>query len=247
MFILRLLNPAHMRKMLIMLPVILFSCHSFINRTIQGNGNLVKQARLVDVPDQIQVSGEIDVVLRQGSQTAVTIEGDANLIPYIITRKENGRLVIRVKEHYSLASVKPVLVRITTNDLKELSVSGSGNVNSEGLIVHNGNMEINVTGSGDMTLQLNAPSINADLTGSGNIKISGETKDMKLAITGSGDFTGEGLKSENAEVHVNGSGTARVFADMKLDVEVNGSGDVFYKGNARVNQAVHGSGTISKI
>ncbi|MDB5230335.1 MAG: hypothetical protein JWN76_1140 [Chitinophagaceae bacterium] len=234
-----------MKKLLFLLPVILFSCHDFIN-TIHGNGNTVKETRQVNVPDRVEVSGDIDVVVRQGGQAGVVVEADANLVPYIITRTENGKLVIGVKEHYSLESNKHILVSVTTNDLRELSVTGSGNVNSEGVLSHNGKMDISVTGSGDMSLQLNAPSVDADITGSGNIKISGETKDMKVGISGSGDFTSEELKAENVNVAINGSGTARVFADMKLNVEVNGSGDVFYKGNASVNQSVHGSGSVSK-
>ena len=236
-----------MKKLIFLLPVILFSCHEFITTTIHGNGSFTTQSRQMSVPDRIKVAGDIDVVLRQGNESSVTVEADANLVPYIITKIEDGQLVIRVKEHYSLESSKQILVSITTNDLKELSVAGSGNVSSEGMITHNGNMDISVSGSGDMTLQLNAPSVSADILGSGNMKVSGETKDMKLEISGSGNFTGETLKAENAKVQINGSGEARVFADMKLNVEINGSGDVFYKGNASVDQSVRGSGSVSKI
>ena len=65
-------------------------------------------------------------------------------------------------------------------------------------------------------------------------------------ISGSGNVHGEGYKSKDARVEIDGSGSATVAASERLDVNINGSGNVEYIGDPMVSTSKHGSGNVNK-
>ncbi len=234
---------------LILLFISLFfsSCELILGRRIKGDGTIASEKRTIAFADKIKLAGSFDVELVNGTTPSVTIETDENILPYLVTRNENDWLVIRSKKHCNLIPSNKIKVIVTTNQLESVTLAGSGNIFSNDKFSTSSAIELKIAGSGDATLLLDAPKILAEIAGSGNINLSGETKDLVIKIAGHGDFKGENLKSENASVHIAGSGNVRVFADNKLDVHIAGSGDVYYKGKATVEQHIAGSGTIKQL
>ena len=107
-------------------------------------------------------------------------------------------------------------------------------------------LEVSVTGSGDVVLDLTSTTIDAKITGSGDMTLSGTVKDLEVKLSGSGDFKGSALKAENTQAYVSGSGDAEVYASNNLKARVNGSGNIDYSGNPKTNDTkVLGSGSIS--
>jgi hypothetical protein len=191
--------------------------------------------------------GNFNIDIIQGSSSSVKIDADENLMPYIVTENKDGRLLIHAKEGYSLASDNKIKVTVTTATLEEVQVDGSGDVNGTGKFTGADHLRVGVAGSGNINLDVNSPEVESSIAGTGNIILSGETKNSKIEIAGVGDYKAENLMSENVDVHIAGSGNARVYAENSLSVNIAGSGDVFYKGNASIKQSVAGSGKISKI
>jgi len=214
--------------------------------TIHGNGNVSTETRNVSVTSRISSHGSFDVAIIHGSSPSVKVEADANLIPYILTDVEDGKLHIHTRDHVSLSSDHKIKVYVTTDKVEEISLSGSGNVTADSKLEASGHMKFGISGSGDITLDINAPSVESSISGSGNINLTGETKDSKITITGDGDYKASGLQSENAEVRITGSGNVHVAASVKLEVHITGSGDVGYKGSPTIEQHITGSGNIKQ-
>lgn len=238
----------NMRKLFIPIAFLLFfaSCDEIFKKTINGNGNITTQQRSVNRADKIKSAGSFDIVIVQGSSPSVKVEADDNLMDYIITRNEGDDLVIKARDGYNLKSDEPIKVTVTTNELEELEVAGSGNVKGEGKFTGRDHLKISIAGTGNIDLEVNTPEIESHIAGSGNITLAGETRDSKIEIAGMGDYKASDLKSENVEIHIAGSGNTHVYAENKLEVHIAGSGDVYYKGNANITQDIAGSGKISK-
>jgi hypothetical protein len=224
----------------------LSSCDFGFHRTVEGNGELKKVTRSVRKADRIKVSDAINVVLTKG-ETGVSVEADDNLIKYIQIKNEDGWLVIRTKDNYRLRSENDITVYVSTETLRALEVSGSSNVTSNDQWGYDGKFNLDVAGSGDISLNVQAATLDADISGSGNIALSGEAESMKLDIAGSGNFRGYGLKCTSVNISISGSGEAEVYAEDRLKVGIAGSGDVKYKGNATVSRSVAGSGSVEKV
>ncbi|HVX49006.1 MAG TPA: DUF2807 domain-containing protein, partial [Chitinophagaceae bacterium] len=95
----------------------------FINiETIHGNGNLTTETRNISSASFIESHGSFDVAIIHGASPSLKIEADENLIPYIITENEDGKLVIRTKDHVGLSSNNPVKVYVTTAEINGASL-----------------------------------------------------------------------------------------------------------------------------
>lgn len=191
--------------------------------------------------------GSMDVQVKKGEEHSVEIEGEENIISYIETYVNDGKLVIKYKDDVNIHTTEDVIVKVTADVLEDVEVLGSGDLTGEGKFVSNGAMDISITGSGNIKLDLDAPAVEAKITGSGDIDLSGNTKDVKCSTTGSGTINAVELKAENAGARTLGSGDISVFSSVKLDATINGSGSISYKGGGAVSSAVHGSGTIKHI
>ena len=231
---------SHMKNFILPLiaSVTFASCAS-----VSGNGNVREEKRDLSEIQSIKTSGSIDVEIKNGDYSLV-VQDDENLIHYVVTDIDNGVLNIHYKNGYSIMN-DHAKVFVTVPTLSKLATSGSGDISSDGVIKNSNQIEINTSGSGDINVSVDAPSIQATGSGSGNISISGRTKDLQCKVSGSGDINCAGLKSENAEIRVSGSSDVHVFASVSLKVNVSGSGDVYYGGNpASPEIHISGSGTV---
>ncbi len=227
---------------------IIFLSGCYVNgEKIKGNGNTSSETRSVSSADRIESMGSFNIEIIEGSTPSVRIEGESNLIPYIITENTDGLLRIRVKKGYNIQTSRPLKIYVTTPKLELVSLAGSGDVKGSSKFSGASELELNIAGSGNISLEVNTPEINADIAGSGDINLVGETRDLSIDIAGSGNFEGMNMKSENVNISIAGSGDVNVFADKKLDVDIAGMGDINYKGNAVVTKSIAGSGKINKV
>lgn len=223
------------------------SCRHIGGERVKGNGNERTEDRPVGSFTSVSSFGGYDVFLTQGSGYSVKINADENLMSYIETIVEDGVLKIRTKEGYWLDSHGDLEVHISAPVYSKVKTFGSGNIISENKLNNTSAIELELSGSGDIKVELNAPEVRAELRGSGNINVGGETRTFVGEIRGSGDIRASNLKAENVDVDIAGSGNADIYASVKLNVDVRGSGDVKYRGGAQVSSEIKGSGSVKKV
>lgn len=239
------LQKTYCMKKICLLPIaftFLISCN--YRETVRGNGNVTTESRTVSNFKDIQLRGSMNVHLIKGGDHAVEIQGEENIIPYIETYVNDGKLIVKYTDDVNINTRRDVTVTVTLPELQEVDITGSGDITGETKFTGNDEIELGITGSGNMRLNLDAPAIEAKITGSGDIYLSGNTRDIKCSTTGSGKIDATELKAENAVVKTFGSGNIHVFASVKLDATVNGSGDITYKGGGSVSSKIHGSGSV---
>ncbi|WP_111307596.1 head GIN domain-containing protein [Confluentibacter sediminis] len=216
-------------------------------KKIKGNGNVTTITRTTSEYDGIKCVGSFDYILVSGSEGHIKIEGEENLLDYIITETKNNTLIVKVKEHANISPSenKTIKVTIPFKEISSVSLTGSGDLwNND--IINASNFDVLLNGSGDVTIDIQATSVKANLSGSGDLKLKGQTSNLEAKLTGSGDFNSFNLQANNTDVTVAGSGDAKVFSTEKLKARVAGSGDIVYKGNPKKEDTkVAGSGSIS--
>ncbi len=212
---------------------------------VVGNGNITTQTVNTSDYDEIKLVGSMDVELVSGTEGAIQVTTDENLHEYLEISTEGNDLIIKTKKNYYLKSKKGILVTVPFRDLTAIKMVGSGDINTKD-VIQGENLEVTLTGSGDINLELDATFVDATITGSGDVRLSGKTNSLEVSVTGSGDFRGSDLDSNDTEVTVSGSGDAKVVAKKSLKARVSGSGDIGYTGNPeRRDTKTSGSGNIS--
>ena len=74
------------------------SCRQIFAKRIRGNGNITTQTRSAGSFNSIDVSGSIDVYIKQDSAPSVKVETDDNLQQYVETFRDGDVLRIKTQE-----------------------------------------------------------------------------------------------------------------------------------------------------
>ncbi len=230
----------------LLLTTFLTSCHFFSGRRVRGNGQIMTETRKTGSFTALDVSGAIDVYLRQDSVSSVKIETDGNILPFIEISADGGVLDIRPRNHTRLRPTRKIKVYVSSPRIKDIEATGACNVFSENKLTDTVSVFIHVTGASDVKMELATPKVEVEASGASNITLKGETKDLVVTGSGSTDIRCYDLMAENARIDLSGAGDAQVFASVKLEVEVSGAADVKYKGNPQVNQQISGAGSVKK-
>ncbi len=208
----------------------------------KGTGTVVKQPVTVAAFQGIVVEGSLDVRLIRADVQQVDAEGQANLIALITTEVKNGVWHIGTKKCYS--TDKPFIIHIALPTVDMVSVHGSGDVKSTDTFAMD-ELSVDVHGSGEVHLAVDAGTVHATIAGSGDIDLNGTCATLNSSVAGSGDIDAAGLKATHAKADVAGSGDITVQAIESLDANIAGSGDITYRGNpGKVNKNIAGSGDI---
>lgn len=216
------------------------------NKKVKGNGNMTTITRTTSSYEGIKCAGSFDYVLVAGKEGNITIEGESNLLEYIITEVKGNNLVVKVEDNINLrlSNNRTIKITIPFNDIESVSLAGSGDLWNESTISTK-DFNVSLAGSGDINLRVEAQSIKVSVAGSGDLTLKGSTNKMEANVAGSGDLHGFELQSNDTYITVVGSGDAKVISNETLNARVAGSGNIKYKGNPKNEDSkVTGSGNI---
>src|SRR4051812_34211188 len=121
------MNPC-MNKTLIVLAaiaVVSFSCRYVNAKHVSGDGHFTNEQRNVTGFTGVETHGAIDIIALQGAYN-VKVEADQNLLQYIETILQNGRLVVRFKQGISLNNTGNAKVIVSAPEFNALETHGSG-------------------------------------------------------------------------------------------------------------------------
>ncbi|MEF8811627.1 MAG: head GIN domain-containing protein [Bacteroidales bacterium] len=208
-----------------------------------------KENREVSAFSKISMSVSGDLYLTQGDEYKLEIEGDEDLLDDIETTVKNGRLKIKHNKPFRFSwNNKKVKIYVTTKEVEELSLSGSGNIIAR-TPISTEDVQFNVSGSGEIKIdELEAANINASISGSGDIRLAGRNSggSLDISISGSGELHASDLRLRRAEISISGSGSCDVHVTENLEADVSGSGKVRYNGNPVIDADISGSGKVVK-
>lgn len=219
-------------------------------KTIKGDGNVKKESREVSNFTSLSSHGAMDVQIAYGTSNSIQIEADENLLPYIETTVENGKLTIQPKKNINIKSRSRMVVYVSMNSINSLQLSGSGNINGEGAFSSDGKTEIKVAGSGNIKIGfVSFKDLGLFVSGSGNIDLKASAaNNVTVTVSGSGNIDCSNVACNDVEVKISGSGNVKVNAANSINANIYGSGNVFYKGSAtNITTKVAGSGKVVKI
>ena len=220
-------------------------CREIAGERVKGSGHVITENRSTSDFNSIDVSGAIDVYVRQDSATSVKVEADDNILEYIEVHTEGSRLEIYTQNNIRLRPSNKIKVYISSPEYKEIEVSGASSVRCENEITSDV-LDVNLSGASEGRLELNAPKISVNVTGASNANIKGKTKDFEGRASGASEIRGFDLLSENADVDASGASNIEIFASVRIDGQSSGASSVNYKGNAQSSVEKSGASSVNK-
>jgi hypothetical protein len=249
-----------------------------------------RQTKNVDTFTKISFRVPGKLYLRQGSPQKVEIEGKKEVVDETIVKVEGSRLIIGREgkwSNWNFGKGDEVNVYVTVKDIEALNVSGPGDIIGETKIVSSqlsmnvsgsgnlkveaevsGDMEADVSGSGDLFVNGKCKRFNSDVSGSGKVnagvvvadraefgisgagkvEASGSAAEVRVSISGSGKVLASNLETNTCNVRISGSGDVEIAVKNEIDANITGSGSVRYRGEpSKVSSHATGSGSVRKL
>lgn len=209
---------------------------------IEGEGPERSKTLELDPVNGIVIKNSARVFLTQGPKQEIVVRGQENIIRNLDTTVSGG--IWNIRNIKPVWRMQPLVIEITTPDIRMLQISGSGNIRSEEPFRDLDNLELGISGSGDIHIDMECRQVYARISGSGGIHLSGTGEKAEYIISGSGSIRASDLTVSEARTRISGSGSIYVHAEEDLDASISGSGDIIYEGRPRINTRSSGSGKV---
>lgn len=218
---------------------------SFKTDRINGSGTIITRNPDVSNFEEIEVANYCNIEVYQDNTYSVQVSEYENIMQYLKFEVVGKKLIISTEpENISISNSRAKAVIHMPDVLRKLTVSGSSDIT-----LKSGFKDIsylNISGSGNIIGE--KPStmnkVKAMVAGSGRITMLGTANTVNLHTIGSGNIVFSGVKAQNGNCRIDGSGDIKVNLSSTLDATINGSGYVIYSGNPTVTKTINGSGML---
>jgi hypothetical protein len=192
---------------------------------IRGSGVLITETRTVTDFSSVEASGISTVTFVPGTEPAVSVEADNNLISLLEARVENGVLHLGAKEGTIIIS-GTVRYTVTYVTLNNIVLSGSATAEA---------------------MAMNQEALSSTLSGSSTLTLAGQVSTFDLTESGSSTLNAFLLTTQKVNATLSASSDAQITIEDSLNATLSGSASLVYRGSAtNIQQVVSGSATIQK-
>lgn len=191
---------------------------------VNGSGKPATETRAVAAFTAIDATGIGRLKLRVGDDDSLKITADDNILPLIKSEVKNGVLVLSTKG--AKKSKTDIVFDVTAKTIKRLENSGTVSIDAKGF--SGGDLAVETSGVGSITLAGRVDSLNAELSGVGSLDA-------------------DALIADRVKTSLSGVGSASVRAEKSINGSVSGVGSLTWRGAATdVSTSVSGIGRVSK-
>lgn len=233
-------------SLLVLMCSVLFitSCERELFNCLTEEGDKEWREISLDAFHSVDFPGDSKVTFKQGEQN-VMVYSTPNVIDALIEKGNVSNEVWHV-EIANCARISTVEYIITLPTLEGVSISGSGEILTEGRLTNLNTLDLDVSGSASFDMELDTiQELNMKISGSGSFDMAGFAHAARIDVSGSGSVENFDLIAKNCNIDVSGSGSYEVHVLDQLTVDLSGSGTVCYKGAPTIDTNISGSGTLN--
>ncbi len=217
-----------------------------------GAADPVRETRAATGFSKIEIDGQADVILRQGTTEGVTIEATAQALRKIETEVRGRTLEITLIDQrhwwdWILGDGPTHSPRITIDFINLEKVDAAGSIRITASAWKSEDLRLELAGASTLRIgDLQASRLRLDGAGAVNAELSGKVAAQFIDLSGVSSYQAGRLETESAALQVSGAGKALVNASKSLKVEISGAGVVQYIGNPKIQQEISGVGKITR-
>ena len=220
-----------MRKLILLISVftvMLVSACGFMDfGRVRGSGNVITEERAVSGFTRVELDGSGDIILTQGGEESLVIEGEDNIVELVTSEVRGETLYLDFKPNTSFTTTRTLKFHVGMKDVESLKIDGSGNIEFSGL--ESTDLEFTISGSGDMLgTDIDCTNLVLNIDGSGDIKFDElNASTLKVGVDGSGNVDVDKVYVERVDIDIDGSGNIKLEGETdKLEFDVGGSGEL---------------------
>ncbi|QSW87600.1 MULTISPECIES: head GIN domain-containing protein [Flavobacterium] len=237
----------HITKFIIAtITALLFASCNFNMNSIEGSGNVTTEKRIVQGDfKNIEVSNAIDLVVQQSDSVEIKVEADDNLQKEIITKVENGTLIIKCKfSSFRNITKKKVTVKLPT--IGKIEASSAASVQSQNTI-HGEDIELETSSAASMNVEVESDNISCHTSSGSSINIKGKALKIKTSASSGSSIEAGQLLANDVDAEASSGSVVKVHPILSLKAEASSGGNINYNNVPKtINRNSSSGGSVSE-
>jgi len=203
--------------------------------------------------NRIEIDGQAEVVLRQGTFEGLAIDASAEALRHIETSVHGRTLTIEIIDQrrwwdWVFAGSATRTPRITIDLIQLERLEAAGSVKFSASTLRSEDLRLDFAGACTLRIgDLQASRLKLESAGAVKAEVAGKVGSQFVELSGASSYLAGDLVSDSASLQVSGAGKALINAVKTLKVEISGAGVVKYVGNPKVEQDITGVGKVSRV
>lgn len=228
------------------LSLTLSSCNANLNLSegIDGSGNVVTEKRNIESPfTKIKASAGVEVILEQGSPSEVEVEVDDNLMTYIVTRVENGTLIVNIDGNIN--TMESAIVRVKMKTIEGLESSSGASIKTINKL--SGTSVALKTSSGStIKADLEYEKVSCESSSGSEIKVSGKALALDTKSSSGSQINAKELASNEVTAQSSSGSSTTVNPIVFLNAKASsGSAIDYVKEPKKIEKEETSGGSVS--
>jgi hypothetical protein len=207
---------------------ILWGCTSRVAKAPE-KGFLQKRVLPVSTFSKLEIEGNFDVYLKQGTRHEVILASETNKVPYFSWEKDSETLKLKYSL-FSYLSPSDFIVLITAPGLSLIELDGSIKLHTVGKFSAS-KLHLDLDGRTTADLFIDGELLSCDLDGMAQLTLKGQSKKLNATLDGKTKLKAEDFQVGNAHISTDGISIAQIHVNDSLVVQSDGISRVEYRGN----------------
>ncbi len=225
---------------------LLFASCNFNMNSIEGSGNVTTEKRTVQGDfTNISVSNAIDVVVEQSDSVEIKVEADDNLQKEIVTKVENGTLIIECK-YNSFRNITSKKVTVKMPVLHKIEASSASSVQTKG-VFESEDLTLESSSAASMNVNIESDRISIDVGSGSSVNIEGKALSLNTSASSGGSVDADKLMANDIHADASSGGTVLVHPILSLKAEASSGGNINYTGEPKkIEKSESTGGNVGK-
>lgn len=180
----------------------------------------------VSVFTVLKIQGDYNVILTQGSECSLKVNGDKDAVAAVEAKNTGVTLSIT-------GGKGNITLYVTFKDINQISVNGNCKVSATKEI-KSGDLALNLDGNTEGTLDIKVKVFTFNCNTDKNFTLTGKADKGNAKVDGEGTIDMSQLKVSDLTIEYSGDSDIKIYAHPNLHVKMSGNGNLIYYGNPRV-------------
>ena len=217
-----------LKLIVLLLTLSLTSCNGNLNLIdgIDGSGNVVTEKRNIETPfTKIQASTGVEVILEQGSPSEVEVEVDDNLMKYIVTRVENGTLIVKIDGNIN--TMENAIVRVKTKTIEGLESSSGASIKTINKLSGT-SLALKTSSGSTIQADLEYEKVSCESTSGSEIKVSGKALTLDTKSSSGSEINAKDLAANEITAQSTSGSNTTVNPIVLLNAKASSGSSIDY-------------------
>ena len=231
----------------LLLSLTLLACNANLNLNdgIDGSGNIITEKRTISESfDKISSSTGVSVIVEQGAPSDIEVETDDNLMKYVITKVENGTLIVKIEG--SITTMSSIIVRVKTNAITGLEASSGSNISSKNKLTGT-KIDVKSSSGSQINLALEYEAVSCESSSGSNISVAGKALTLETKSSSGSEINAKELAANTIVAQSSSGSSTTVKPIVQLDAKASSGSSLNYvKNPTTISIKESSGGTIEK-